>query len=129
MAIREFWIKRCWIKRFISVSFQLRGSTLIESLTALAIVTTVMGAAFTLYNQTIANQAQVLKTRAAYIQNQFEQNPFSEEDLSNDFLTVTTQIENYQNIPDVKHITLTIANKQGKKIFEKQYLKYVSTNP
>jgi len=112
--------------KYINVNKTMRGATLIESLTALAIVTAVMGAAFTLYNQTIARQAQVLKTRAVFIQNQFEQNQLNEEDLSNEFLTITTEATNYNNMDDIKHITLTISNKQGKKITERHYLKCIA---
>ncbi|HYG52485.1 MAG TPA: hypothetical protein VD905_16350 [Flavobacteriales bacterium] len=126
MALLKFWITRFQIMKYINVNKTMRGATLIESLTALAIVTAVMGAAFTLYNQTIARQAQVLKTRAVFIQNQFEQNQLNEEDLSNEFLTITTEATNYNNMDDIKHITLTISNKQGKKITERHYLKCIA---
>lgn len=104
---------------------RLKGATLIESLTALAIITAVMGAVFSLYTKTIGNQKQTLKTRAKLIQNEFEQNLLSETDLPNEFLTVNTEIENYNNLNEIKLITLIINDKSGKPVLEKKYLKYV----
>ncbi len=112
---------------FASLREKIKGSTLIESLTALAIVTAVMGSAFTVYNQTVSKQSHVMKVRAKFIQTAFEQNVLTEkisEDLSDEFTTVETEEIDYKNLSDVKQYTLIIKNKAGKQLLKKNYLKY-----
>jgi len=111
----------------VSGRYKIRGATLIESLTALAIVCTVMGAAFTLYEKTASKQQQLMKTRARLVQAEIEQylkNGQVIPDLSNDFITVNVETENYRQQSDVQHYTVTFSTKQGKMIMEKNYLKY-----
>lgn len=103
----------------------IKGATLIESLTALAIVTTVMGAAFTLYDKTVSRQQMVMKTRAKCIQTEFESVLFSGNtpaDMSNDMVNVEVTTGPYQNDPETIHYNLLIQDKQGKIIMEKNYL-------
>lgn len=123
-------ISGSWQKQSAVASFgikKLNGSTLIESLTALAIVTAVMGSAFTIYNQTVSKQSNVMKLRAKFVQSSFEQqllNGKISEDLSDEYTTVETEETNYKNLSDIKQYTLTIKNKQGKIMIKKNYLKH-----
>jgi len=106
----------------------LKGATLIESLTALAIVTTVMGAAFTLYEKTMSNQQQVMKTKAKLLQVNAENQLYQGStftDLSDDAVKVEIEEENYKQQPDVKWIKINFSTKNGKKIMQKNYLEYI----
>lgn len=113
------------------MAIKFKGSTLIESLTALAIITAVMGSAFTVYNQTVSKQSNVMKVRAKFEQLVFEQNMLTgknSNDLSNEFMNIETEELNYKNMSDVKQFVLTIKNKQGKLLLRKNYLKYKPSN-
>lgn len=104
---------------------KVRGATLIESLTALTLVSVVMGSAFTLYEKTVSSEKQLLRTRAKCLQMAAENMLTHAEtigELSNDLITVNVEEENYS--AHVKRITCTYATKQGKIIMKKNYLRY-----
>lgn len=106
---------------------KIKGATLLESLTALAIVTSVFIAAFTVYNQTVIHQSMVAKTRALVKQTEVERLfPLQNDnlDLTSDFFHIDVQHEPYKQSNDLKHYTLTISSKDGKIVKEKHYIRY-----
>lgn len=108
-----------------------KGATLLESLTALAIVTSVMGAAFTLYTQTISSQPHALRTKAMLIQNQFEQslkNPAVEVEQNDPGLLIETTHEPVRHSTQLYEHHLVIKTKKGKIILQKKYFTYQPAN-
>ena len=111
----------------VKCSKRLCGATLVEALTALTIITTVMGAAFTVYTQTVSNQRPVLKARARLMQNAFEQQILQNsmgDDLSDEYITAEVQTSAYKGMAGIKHIVLRLTDKTGKLLSEKNYLRY-----
>jgi hypothetical protein len=130
MALEQLSVVGCQlsnrVRKKVWARMKIKGATLIESITALLIITSVMGAAFTLYTKTSGSQKQVLKTRAKMIQHAFENNILTNDDFTNEFLNVITARENYKGLNEIKQVTLTMNDRSGKKILEKKYLKYVT---
>jgi Tfp pilus assembly protein PilE len=111
---------------------RVKGATLIESLTALAIVTTVMGAAFTLYEKTVSTQQQVMKTKAKLLQVNAEHQLYQTgriTDLSDEAIKVDITEEPYQQQTDMKQVNITFSTRNGKLIMQKNYLRYIPAKP
>lgn len=106
----------------------IKGATLIESLTAMTIIIAVFTIAFSLFNQTITHQNLTNKTKALLKQFEFEQTINKTDEIStidDPTLQITIDELPYKQNKDIKHYTLHITDKVGKRIREIDYLLYM----
>ena len=98
------------------INKKINAATLLESLAALAIISTVFGCAFTLYNQTISNSNQIIQTQIYLLEND-NNNENDQLTENNIILSNETQYFNNENnlmvrIKSYKKASKIIINKK-----------------
>jgi len=98
---------------------KLKGSTLLEALTALAIISTLVGASFSIYNQTISSHHSALSTKALLMKNTIEF-----ETLNKDFISkeINVVVEPYGHSNELLLKRVEFLHQNGKVLYHYNYL-------
>ncbi|MFI5204275.1 MAG: type II secretion system protein J [Flavobacteriales bacterium] len=108
-------------------SRKIKGSTLIESIAAMAIISIVMGIGFTLYANVVQSQKAVLKARSSVEMNNLDAQisyglVLEEIQTGTDFYSTSIESGEYLKINGLNHHAVTFLDKSGKKIRQGQML-------
>jgi Tfp pilus assembly protein PilV len=106
---------------------KLKGSTLLESVVAMLIISIIIGIAFMIFGNIITNDSAKTKISASILINNY----YSESVYYQEFIPADKWVGNYQlsrdvnaykRIRDLNRLTITVSTKNGIEILKKHFL-------